>query len=62
MIELFLSSKPALHFIAKNNSLTTAPAKHFCYSKSIGRIVKGFQAGLIVLNGDPAEGLTYLSQ
>ena len=36
-------------------SLTTNPARRFGYSNHKGRIAKGMDADLVVLNADPAQ-------
>ncbi len=36
-------------------SLTTAPAERLGYGKTTGRVAKGMDADLVVLNGDPAN-------
>ena len=38
--------------------LTTAPAERFGESEKRGRIAKGMQADLVVLEGDPAQEAT----
>lgn len=42
-------------------SLTTNPAQRFGYSTHSGRIVKGFDADLVVLGSDPAQGTSAYS-
>ena len=39
-------------------SLTTAPASRFGYAAHKGRIAKGMDADLVLLEGDPAQDLT----
>ena len=43
-------------------SLTTAPAKRFGVSDRKGRVVRGMDADLVVLDGDPAKDITALSR
>jgi imidazolonepropionase-like amidohydrolase len=40
------------------DSLTTAPAKRFGYTARKGRIAKGMDADLVLLNADPAQDPT----
>jgi len=43
-------------------SLTTNPAQRFRFSRQGGRIAKGLQADLVVLDGDPAHDITAFSK
>jgi imidazolonepropionase-like amidohydrolase len=43
-------------------SLTTNPAQRFGYSTHSGRIAKGFDADLVVLDADPARNTSAFSQ
>ena len=43
-------------------SLTTNPATRFGYSSHGGRIAKGMDADLVVLDGDPARDVTAFSK
>ncbi|HYX52924.1 MAG TPA: amidohydrolase family protein [Candidatus Limnocylindrales bacterium] len=43
-------------------SLTTNPAKRFGLANKSGRIAKGMDADLVVLNGDPAQDVTAFSK
>jgi imidazolonepropionase-like amidohydrolase len=43
-------------------SLTTNPAARFGYSSHSGRIAKGMDADLVVLDGDPARDVTAFSK
>ena len=43
-------------------SLTTNPAQRFGYSTHSGRIAKGMDADLVVLNTDPAQNTSAFSQ
>jgi imidazolonepropionase-like amidohydrolase len=43
-------------------SLTTNPAQRFGYAAHSGRIAKGMDADLVVLNGDPAQNTAAFSQ
>ena len=42
-------------------SLTTAPAERFAKSTQLGRVAAGFQADLVVLNGDPSKDIKVLT-
>lgn len=44
------------------DSLTTAPAERFGFAASKGRIAKGMDADLVLLNADPAEDPTALAR
>jgi imidazolonepropionase-like amidohydrolase len=43
-------------------SLTTNPVERFGYSRHSGRIAKGMDADLVVLDGDPATDITAFSK
>jgi imidazolonepropionase-like amidohydrolase len=43
-------------------ALTTNPARRFGFSRRSGRVAKGMEADLVVLDGDPAKDLTALSR
>jgi imidazolonepropionase-like amidohydrolase len=43
-------------------SLTTNPAARFGYSGRSGRIAKGMEADLVLLDGDPAGDVTAFSK
>jgi imidazolonepropionase-like amidohydrolase len=43
-------------------SLTTNPAQRFGYATHSGRIAKGFDADLVVLNADPADNTSAFSK
>jgi imidazolonepropionase-like amidohydrolase len=43
-------------------SLTTSPAQRFGFAAHSGRIAKGMDADLVVLQGDPAEDVTSFSK
>ena len=59
--EFTLMARAGMSFQQILASLTTNPAKRFGYSKS-GRIAKGMDADLVVLNGDPASDITSFSR
>lgn len=54
-------AKAGLSFRPILTSLTTAPAERFGDSKRLGRVAAGFQADLVVLNGDPARDIHALT-
>lgn len=60
--EFTLMSRAGLSFQQILASLTTNPAQRFGYSRHSGRIAKGMQADLVVLNGDPARDVTAFSK
>ena len=43
-------------------ALTTAPAKRFGYAARKGRLARGMDADLVVLDGDPAKDITAFSR
>ena len=43
-------------------ALTTNPAQRFGFARRSGRVAKGMEADLVVLDGDPAKDLTALSR
>jgi imidazolonepropionase-like amidohydrolase len=43
-------------------SLTTNPARRFGFADRSGRVAKGMEADLVVLNGDPATDITALAK
>jgi imidazolonepropionase-like amidohydrolase len=55
-------SRAGMNFPQILASLTTNPAQRFGYSKHSGRIAKGMDADLVVLNGDPQRDITALSR
>jgi imidazolonepropionase-like amidohydrolase len=59
--EYSLMSQSGMDFRQILASLTTAPADRFGDAKQLGRIAAGYQADLVVLNGDPAKNLHALT-
>ncbi|HEY2496439.1 MAG TPA: amidohydrolase family protein [Candidatus Angelobacter sp.] len=59
--EFTLMARAGMSFQQILASVTTNPAKRFGYAKS-GRIAKGMDADLVVLNGDPASDVTSFSR
>jgi imidazolonepropionase-like amidohydrolase len=55
-------SRAGLSFQQVLASLTTNPAQRFGYSAHSGRIAKGFDADLVVLNADPAQNTSAFSK
>jgi imidazolonepropionase-like amidohydrolase len=55
-------SRAGMNFQQILASLTTNPAARFGYSRHSGRIVKGMDADLVVLDGDPAKDVTAFSK
>ena len=55
-------SRAGMSFQAILASLTTNPAQRFGYSTHSGRIAKGFDADLVVLNADPARNTSAFSK
>ena len=53
--EFRLMSHAGMSFQQILASLTTNPAARFGYANHSGRIAKGFDADLVVLDGDPAK-------
>ena len=60
--EFQLMSRAGLSFQQILASLTTNPATRFGYSSHSGRIAKGMDADLVVLDGDPARDVTAFSK
>jgi imidazolonepropionase-like amidohydrolase len=59
--EFTLMARAGLDFRQILASLTTSPADRFGDSRS-GRIARGFQADLVILDGDPAKDVTALAR
>jgi imidazolonepropionase-like amidohydrolase len=59
--EYELMAKAGMDFRQILASLTTAPAERFDSSKRLGRIVEGFLANLVVLDGDPSKDVRALA-
>jgi imidazolonepropionase-like amidohydrolase len=57
-----LMSRAGMNFQQILASLTTNPATRFGYANHSGRIAKGMDADLIVLDGDPAREVTAFSR
>src|SRR5213593_1159466 len=55
--EYLLMGEAGMTFRQILASLTTAPAERFGQSKQLGRVAPGFQADVVVLNGDPAKNI-----
>jgi imidazolonepropionase-like amidohydrolase len=55
-------SRAGMSFEQILGSLTTNPAMRFRYSSHSGRIAKGMDADLVVLDGDPAKDVTAFSK
>jgi imidazolonepropionase-like amidohydrolase len=60
--EFALMSRAGMNFQQILASLTTSPATRFGYSGRSGRIAKGMDADLVVLDGDPAKDVTAFSK
>ena len=60
--EFKLMSRAGMSFQQILASLTTNPATRFGYSNRSGRIAKGMEADLVVLDGDPAKDVTAFSK
>jgi len=60
--EFGLLSRAGLTFPQILASLTTAPANRFGLGKAAGRIEKGMDADLVVLDGDPAKDISAFSR
>jgi imidazolonepropionase-like amidohydrolase len=60
--EFTLMSRAGMGFQQILASLTTNPATRFGYSSRSGRIAKGMDADLVVLDGDPASQITAFSK
>ena len=56
--EFTLMARAGLNFRQILASLTTNPADRFGYSRQSGRIARGLQADLVVLDEDPAKDVT----
>ncbi|MBI4474597.1 MAG: amidohydrolase family protein, partial [Acidobacteria bacterium] len=59
--EYVLMAQAGMTFRQILASLTTAPAERFGESKRLGRIVTGFDADLVVLEGDPSTNIRALA-
>ena len=60
--EFTLMARAGMSFQQILASLTTNPATRFGYANRSGSIAKGMDADLVVLNGDPARGITNFSK
>jgi imidazolonepropionase-like amidohydrolase len=60
--EFDLLSRAGLTFSQIMASLTTAPAGRLGFAKTTGRVVKGMDADLVVLDGDPAKDVMAFSR
>jgi imidazolonepropionase-like amidohydrolase len=60
--EFMLMSRAGMSFQQILASLTTNPAARFGYSSHSGRVAKGMDADLVVLDGDPAREVTAFSK
>ena len=60
--EFILMARAGLSFRQILESLTTNPAGRFGYSRQSGRIAKGFDADLVVLDGDPVKDVVALAK
>ena len=60
--EFDLLSRAGLTFSQILASLTTAPAERFGFAKTTGRVAKGMDADLVVLDGDPAKDVMAFSR
>jgi imidazolonepropionase-like amidohydrolase len=60
--ELVWMSRAGMDFQQILASLTTNPATRFGYSSHSGRIAKGMDADLVILDGDPAKDVTAFSK
>lgn len=61
-MEFTLMSQSGMKFQQILASLTTTPARRFGYSDHSGRIAKGMDADLVVLQADPAKDVTAFSR
>jgi imidazolonepropionase-like amidohydrolase len=61
-LEFTLMSRAGMTFRQILASLTTAPAKRFGFSGRSGRIAKGMDADLVILDADPAQEVTAFSK
>jgi imidazolonepropionase-like amidohydrolase len=59
--EYLLMSEAGMSFPQILASLTTKPAERFGESEKLGRIAPGFEADLVVLNGDPSKDIRALT-
>jgi len=59
--EYLLMATAGMNFPQILASLTTAPAHRFGDAKTLGQIARGFQADLVVLDGDPARDIRALT-
>ena len=57
-MEFTLMSQAGMNYRDILASLTTNPARRFAHSDRTGRIAKGADADLVVLNADPAQDIT----
>ena len=57
-LEFTLMSQAGMNYRDILASLTTNPARRFAHSDRTGRIAKGADADLVVLNADPAQDIT----
>ncbi len=62
VLEFTLMARAGMSFKQILASLTTAPARRFGVSDRSGRVVRGMDAELVVLDGDPAKDITALSR
>jgi imidazolonepropionase-like amidohydrolase len=60
--EFRLMSRAGMNFQQILGSLTTNPVARFGYASHSGRIAKGMDADLVVLNGDPASDISAFSK
>ena len=60
--EFTLMARAGLSYRQILAALTTNPARRFGFSRRSGRVAKGMEADLVVLDGDPAKDLTALSR
>jgi imidazolonepropionase-like amidohydrolase len=61
-LEFTLMAQAGMNYQQILASLTTNPARKFGYSDRVGRIAKGMEADLVVLNADPAQDVTAFSK
>ena len=59
--EYLLMSEAGMSFPQILASLTTKPAERFGESEKLGRIAPGFEADLVVFNGDPSKDIRALT-
>jgi imidazolonepropionase-like amidohydrolase len=60
--EFALLQEAGLDFPAVLAALTTAPAARFGFAQSKGRIARGMDADLVILDGDPRADLSALAR